>query len=512
MENNVLHENREPIRKLHPLWMFAEFLKSIKGLFFFFIFLSVVLGFSSHSIFSIYGFIGICLFLCYQIVSILLEWKHFGYSIQDDELFIKKGRFLTIKRYFPINRIQSLNQSTPFFHRLFGLTSLLIDAGSSDKDSSIKLEMISIQDANDIKKQLSKLGNGTIDITEEDHTNEETALEDTKQKLKKHYEISVKEILVASLTSLRLLFFLTLVYSVYSEISHFFSIDQYVDQFIDIFLSSWFLTITGIVLLLVLSMLYGVLKTYIQYGGFTVASDSNHIYIAKGKINTTYSSIAKDRIQALTMNSSFVHKLLHIVQVKMISATDTEDEVIQASNVLFPFIHKYRARNLIAEVTQEFHIKNNMMRIPRSSILVKLLRTMILWLLIPVFLYYFYPGFWYIATIIFALTILSQIVSGLYSSYSINGSFMQIEKGALSTKFFITNRDKIERLIVTETAIQRKLGLASMKIISRAKPTKTTTIHDIPKEAANRYYEWYLEGTRGQVPRPPSCLAFIDKN
>ncbi|EQB38557.1 MULTISPECIES: PH domain-containing protein [Virgibacillus] len=491
MKNNAMKDNRTELGKSHPLWMLFELVKSIKGFIFFCIFLSFVFGFSSTSIFSAYGISLIILFVIYQIVSILLEWKHFGYSIDEEELFIKKGRFVTLHRHFPLANIQGLHQNTTFFPRLFGLTTLLIDAGSSDKNDSIKLEMISFQEANHIKTTLSDLGK--VYITEEENRKDIEKNSQEITSIKKHYEIKRREILIASLTSLRLLFFLTLIYSVYSEVNQFFQIDAYVGDIIGFFQSSWFRLTMGIIILICLSIVYGVLKTYLQYGEFNVTSDPYRIYIEKGKLNTAHFSIPKDRIQALSINSGFIHKFLNIVKVKMISSSDT-DEDVKASHILFPFIHKNKAKKLIPEVISAFEIEEDMTKIPTSSIIVKLLRTIYLWLFFPVMLYCFFPGFWYLATIMFSLTLVSQLLSSLFSSYALNGSFIQIKKGAIATKVFITSRDKIERLMVTETILQKKLGLSSIKIISRARPAKVTTMHDVPKDMAIRYYSWYYEG------------------
>ncbi|MES9719112.1 hypothetical protein ABWK17_00175, partial [Bacillus altitudinis] len=69
----------------------------------------------------------------------------------------------------------------------------------------------------------------------------------------------------------------------------------------------------------------------------------------------------------------------------------------------------------------------------------------------------------------------------------------------LTDRLLITHKYNIERLIISETLIQRKLGLASIKIVNRAKPTKTTIMHDLPKEIAENYYDWYSKGIAEQT-------------
>ena len=200
-------ETNSRLKRLHPLWMLFELLKSIKGFIFFCIFLSVFFGFSSISIFSRLGFLIIVIFVIYKVITILLEWKHFGYDLSEEELYLEKGRFITVKRHFPINSIQGVNQTSTFFHRFFDLTSLLIDVGSSNNDHVVKLHMITTSEALSIKKHLTEKGSINVNIESEF----EEPIQQSAQKL--HYEIQMKEIFIASLTSLRLLFFLLLLYS-----------------------------------------------------------------------------------------------------------------------------------------------------------------------------------------------------------------------------------------------------------------------------------------------------------
>ncbi|RDW16172.1 PH domain-containing protein [Oceanobacillus chungangensis] len=494
MEIKPVDEKSLTLKKLHPSWIGFKLFKSMRSLILFIIFVFMVLDISSNSIFSIYGFSLIGLFIVYQIGTTILEWKHFTYYLNGEELFINKGKFVTMKRYFPLENIQGINQNTSFFHRLLGLTSLLIDVGSSDKNTSIKLEMISLKEASNIKKTLSEFGN--INVSKEEYTEEISDEELKGNSLDKniHYEIELSEILIASLTSLRLLFFLTVLYTIYSELSQFFSIEEHVNKILNYFQSSVTMLSVGIVLLLVCSMVYGVLKTYLQYGGLKVTSDPYRIYIEKGKGSKTNFSIPKDKIQALSINSGFIHKVLNIVNVKLISSIDTDDQDVKASNVLFPFIERSKAFKLIPEVIPTIELSKNIVNIPKQSLFVKLLRTTYAWLLFPLVIYYFIPGFWYIALLIFVFTITSQILSGLFSGYALNESFLQLKKGSIATRMFVTKRDKIERLMMSQSMIQRKMGLASLKVTIRSRPTKVITIHDIPLQIALQCQSWYIEG------------------
>ncbi|WP_051541393.1 PH domain-containing protein [Caldalkalibacillus mannanilyticus] len=91
------------------------------------------------------------------------------------------------------------------------------------------------------------------------------------------------------------------------------------------------------------------------------------------------------------------------------------------------------------------------------------------------------------------ISIVSQVLNGLHSAYHLHGSFMQLQKGAFFTKLFVTSRSKIEECKVTESFLQRLFGLASVSVYTRADPIRETTMKDIPKEMAVRYYHWYAK-------------------
>lgn len=478
------------LNRLHPLWMLFELLNSIKGFIFFCIFLSVLFGFSSISIFSEIGFLIVSIFVFYKFISILLEWKHFRYYLNDEELYLEKGRFVTKKRHFPINHIQGVNQNTTFFHRLFGFTSLLVDVGSSNNDHVVKLDMITTKEAARIKNHLTDKGNGDVKIEYEP----KQSVQQKRKEQKIHYTIQMKEIFIASLTSLRLLFFLLLIYSVYSEINQFFNLDNYIDNLISFIKSSWITLTLSIILLIIFSILYGILKTYLQYGGFTLSSDMSRLYIEKGKLNITNFSIPIEKIEALYFSSGFIQRLLQIVKVKIISSTETNNDNVKSPNVLFPFVNKDLALKLIPEILPIIRLESKMNTIPWYSIIPKLFRSIILWCFAPTLLLFLRNDLWYISILISVLFLLIQLFSSLYSSYSCNEQYLQIKKGGLTERLLITHRCNIERLVISETLIQRKLGLASIKIINRAKPVKTTTLHDIPKHIADKYYHWYSAG------------------
>ncbi|MEH7461901.1 PH domain-containing protein [Bacillus thuringiensis] len=477
-------------QRMHPLWMLFSMVKSIKDLILWIIFFAVFINSSSNSIFMILGVAAAVIYLIYKFVSIFLDWKHFKYLFTDKEMCIYEGRFVQENRFIPLERIQGISQNKHFFHRLFGLTSLLLETGSNGEKSSIKLEMITYAEADRIQRYL-----GHIDFlpkkVEESSVQRFELMEHKEISRHKHYKMAPKEILVTSLMSLKLLLLIPFIQEIYSNINDFISIDVYRNNIISFFQKSWFLTVLGVIILMIIALGYGLLKTYIQYGNFEVTSDQHRIFIRTGVFNEVEFSIPKDKIQAINFNTSILKRWFGLVQVKIISITDMEDKEMKTAKVLFPLIDKNRALLLVSEILPTFKIETEMISIPKYTTFVKMVRLSYIWITGTIITFYFWSEFWYIPIILFLFINTAQILNGLYSGYKLNGDFIQLQRGGFSTNLFITTRKNIEELKIIESGLQRPFDLASLQISTRAKPVKRTKILDIPKEVAIQYYQWY---------------------
>lgn len=489
MSIHYTNDQNHQIKRLHPFWLILKSGKSIKEIILISIFLTVILNLNSNSLFLEYKNLLICLFIIYKIISIILEWKNFGYFFTNKELFVQNGCFIKVKRHIPLKNIKGLNQNTNFFHRLLGFTSLLLDIGANEKEGFVKLDMVTHTEANNIKQHLRNYSSLSI---EEKSENYESNIE-SSIKQKNNYKLSFKELIIGSITSLKPIFFWTFLYSIYSQIEEYFSLDKYFDNTISFFTSSWYVEIIGIIFLLILSLIYGIIKNYLQYGDLSVTSDNNQIYIQKGKIDITEFSIQKDQIQAIIISSSVFKKITGLVKVKVISTNDKEDEDIKTSNILFPFIHEKELKKLMPNLLPNFKISENMDKIPKSSVMLKILRIIPACTFVAIIVHFFIPNLWYIIISIFTIIVINQIFNGLFSKYILNEETLQIKTYSFSTKLFITNKSKIEELKITETFLQRKLGLSSCIITSRANPVKITKIQDIPKSSSEYYYQKYKE-------------------
>ena len=492
-KNYTNNYSNEPTHHLHPLWIPFSVVRSIKELVFFVLGITVYFSSDSSSIYLKYSGLAAIIYLTLRVFFIYLKWYHFKYQFTKKGIYIYEGRITKKKRFIPLERIQNVSSHTSLFNRLFRLTTIILETGGNENESSIKL-MIS-------QKELQRIHNylkvSTIDkaFSTKSINYQEINKPNSKDSSTTdvHYEMDLKTVFKASLTSLKMIFFIPVLYTLYNNIDGFLSVDKFLEKTINLFNQSIILTAIGIFLLFALSLLYGFFKTYFQIRNFQVTSDEDTIFIKKGILTQAEFSIPKEKIKAISLDSTIFKKALGLVTVKVITSGEKEDNELRNASVLFPIVNKNKAFQLLSIVVPEFKINPNMIKVPIYSIVPKIIRSSYIWIVALIVTYYLYPEYWYASLSLSILVIVSQVLNGVYTSYNLQGEFIQIQKGSFFTKFFITSRIKIEHLQVTESALQRSLGLVSLQIVVRARPYKTIRIHDIPKDMAAHSYYWFKD-------------------
>ena len=482
--------------KLHPAWIPYRFGIAMKEFVFAAFLISFLFRRLSLPLFSWYGYTLLGGFILIRLIGLVLRWKHFTYQLKEHELLIEKGAFVIEKKQIPYERIQGITEYESLFHRLSGLTSLVIETGSTDSDADVRLEMLSKQEATHIKEQIESI------VTRQ---HDPQALPEVATTMlapnPEQYTIQFKEIALASLTSLSPLFFFFLLYSVYQELSRFLELDDIVSSLVTFSTQSNVMRVAMIGLLIILALSYGVFRNYRLYAGFRIDTNQRSIQIEKGWESVTRFSIPKDRIQALTMRSRFIHQLLGISQVKMISSIDPEQQDKNTSAVLFPFIRRSKALDLIPKILPDFQVAPRTLPIPKKAVVVKLCRTVLLWAGVPICLWFMFPNLRLLAVLICFTVITSQILSRRFSTYTTSPTVLHFHQGGLAPLTYWMRRDGIERLELSESYVQQRLGLASVTVTLHATPAKEVRIMDVPIDWAKQCQRWYIEGHNPEVQK-----------
>ncbi|PWA07528.1 hypothetical protein DCC39_16645 [Pueribacillus theae] len=488
-------------KRYHPLLIFYDLWGYVKSVFF--LILILAFNYKSQTFFMKYGRYAFYLYTAITIIYFILKWFTHQYKLGDTAFHLYKGIFNKQERTIPYSKIQNVNRHTSKFHRLFKVTSIHFETAMQGDDATVKFEVISPMQADQMEAYIANCTHygKRVDEAEPIVTGQS---QDEKRERTVHFHPTRRDVIKASFTSLSFLVLVPILVTFYFKVNEFLNLEERAEGFISTILSAWWLTAIMIILLVIASIIFGMARVYLKYGKYEISSDEERIYITQGVIDETSFSILKGNVQAIEINQSLMKRILGIVEVKLISAGNLkiDDDKLEISS-LYPFLPEKRAYEMIAEILPSFEITEDLFKLPKKSLWVRLLRPIWFLVLASVALAYFKPAIfgiqqaWWIGIIILFIVIYVYVIlSYKNTKYTLNDKFIQIKKGGIATSQFISKRDKIIEVKVSRSIFQRKLGIASIEIVNRANPVRHTGLDDIPVAKASSFYTWYMDRTK----------------
>lgn len=500
-------------KRYHPLTILFDLIIQVKHLFFPTLIL-FVFNYDSTNAFITYGRIVFYFYVGGMLVYLLLKWVSYKYRLDETAFHLYAGIFTKTKQTIPFAKIQNVNRHTTLLHRIFKVTSIRFETGMVGDDSRVEFAVISLNEADRLEAytkqemRLEKEPEAEAEGKEGDATSSgEIGTPYATPERIIHFTPTKKEIIKASFTSLSFLGMITLLIWAYFKLTEYIDVEEQVVGIYSLITSSWiWITLTAVGLL-VLSIVFGMVTTYIRYGKYEISSDHERIYIAKGVIEETAFSIAKERVQAIKIKQSLLKRMLGLAEVKLtvVGGDSDSDKDKQDVSSLYPFLPVKRAYEMISEILPAYEMTEEMTSLPQKSLWVRLVRSSWIWIIGTGALSYFKPNIWgweqawWVISIALTLIILAFEVIEFYNTrYTLNDHFIQFQTGSLTTTLFVSKREKIIEVNVKRGILQKRLGLASIKTVNRAKPVSHKGVTDVPLELADGFYQWYM-GRRKEI-------------
>lgn len=426
--------------------------------------------------------VGIALgtFFIYQIIMLFLDWFNFKYSVTSKGVYILSGRMIVNKVFVPIDNIQGIHQKTNVITRFLNLTSINLDIGTSSEDSNVKIDYITIKEAEKISNALKLERKTSIESLDCEDENEYK------------YELNKLKIVIFSILSLEFLIIIPIIqWLKNSRISEYLSLDVFFNEMAAKYQESTLYPFVYPIILIIFSIMCGILKYYFQYGNFKVHSKDKYIYFIQGFLNKNETAISKNKIHAIILQQNFLQRIFDLCKIKIISMKSHNDMESRTRNVLFPIINNEYGLKVLSKILPSFIIHKSMKPIPKITILPKLTRTSYIWALSNILIYVFFKSYWYFGVVVFVIVLLSQIISALFSKYLFHERFVQFQSAGISNKLFVTSHDNIEELKVTQSFIQKLFGVSTLHIYIQSKPIYHFQMKDIPQKDIEEYCNLY---------------------
>ncbi|MEK4563556.1 PH domain-containing protein [Alkalihalobacillus sp. FSL R5-0424] len=467
--------------RLHASFLLSELLSTLKS-YFFPILLFWIVNRNSESMFIMFAKWGVLALVALSIVSAILQWFHFRYTFTETELQIKKGGLVRKEQYIQYHRIQNVSRATNLIGKIFRVTTVKLETEAQD-DATVHLKMVTHSQANAIQTFLEWKSN---------HKTQDTLSTEVAAPSKAlHYKVTKKELVKASFTSFSIVALIPILMTIFFNIDEVFPLDGHVNRVTSFLWDHWIWLTFAIICLLMISCLFGVITTFLQFGRFEVRSDEKRIYIKKGIIQEKENAILKSKVQGVVVSKSLIRRWFGMAKVKLVCAGGEGWEDDSESAVIFPFISVKRIPELLPEIIPGFVYHQPERKLPRRALRVKLLRPSYFWIIVTVVIVIFWSNLWYLSLILLALIGLSRLMDFYFTRYQITESMTQFEVGGVFNELTTTSMNKVEEVKVTRSWLQRRFGLASIQVATRGKPIHIIMIHDIPESVADDYYMWF---------------------
>ncbi|MGO4530519.1 PH domain-containing protein [Paenibacillus sp. 2TAF8] len=545
------------MKRHHVLSLLWSLGSLIKRTFAFVLFLFVFRA-GSDSTWVFYARVIFYIGISIALVSILWNWFTTRYSADEKAFHIYTGAFSRTRRTIPYTKVQNVSRHTSFFHRLFSVTSLRFETGIKGDDATFQLKVVSVTEAEQLEKQVAQhlseiqmqvgedmhneqaggdeqepyteligtevqQGNdvaGSASEAESTSSNEvshtgdqeqassiSTSVEKSTPDRVIHYRSTRKDVLKASFTSFSFLVLIPILFSLYSTVKDFFPKETVTESLVLSWLESWWVMSLIILLLIIVSIGLGIVRTFVKYGDFQITSDDKRIYITKGMLEKTSFSIQKDRVQAVKITQSPMKRILRLAEVELTTAGSL-GEAGQEMNSLYPFLPVREAYRIIEEILPSYHVTQEMQKLPRKALCLRLLKPNWLWIIVTGMLAYFKPvifgieqAWWMISLLLLVWIEACRVFNFYHTRYALDDHFIQFRSGALTSTLFLSKREKVIEIKITRHPLQRKLGLASIHTVNRAKPVMHHHVNDIPGDVASTFQMWYMARSQEVLTR-----------
>ncbi|SER68190.1 putative membrane protein [Gracilibacillus ureilyticus] len=483
--------------RYHPLTILYQLYQLIKNTFFLIIFLFVIRGQSEFWLFK-YGRVLLAAVILLRTIYIFIEWFTKTYEVRERAFDLKEGIFTKVDRTIPFSKIQNIKRQKNFFHNMFGVTSVTFETAMDGEDDAVVFKVLTEAQADSLIS--------IAEAKEEEAGDIVSSIENQEDKTDYmiHYRSSNRDLLKASFTSMSFLAIIPMISILYENLTPFLPFELVNKSVFQKVADNLWLLFVLIAVSIVLSVLIGIIRTYVKYGMFEIATSASHIFIKRGMMSTSYFSIKKSKVQAVVITQPLLKRILNMAEVKLIStANSNSDDKPQEINSLYPFLPYDEAMKLVVELLPTYELPSNMQRLPKQSLWLKLLMPSWPWIIATIALAYFRPTFlnveqawWILSTTLFFFVYINRIMDYMHTQFAISDRQLQFRNGGISTRLLLTKQQKVVEMEIIQTKVQQKLKVASVKTSIRATPLREEWFKDVPVAFAFQLNSWFQAGEK----------------
>ncbi|WP_047546464.1 PH domain-containing protein [Psychroserpens sp. Hel_I_66] len=422
---------------------------------------------STETIVLIFAGILIVLF-----IVAVLKYLNFKFYLSKDDFHLSTGIFNKDNTVIPKSKIQNVYIKQNFLQQIINVVSLNIET-AGDSKSEISIKALDKSTALQLKKEL-------FTKTAKQILNNE--FEDTEEEEKSNifFKVSLKRLLLEGISQNHFKSFIIItsfVFGLYYEFRDYtqnLRLRERIEENIHLdeksILNIIILNLAVIILAILISMLFSVIKTVITNFNLEVVENQKTIEINKGLFNKMSLSLTPSRIQNIVIKTNRIKRYfgLHTLSVKqaMVNAKQRKNFVIIA-------LEKDQVSHLVDKLIPNYR-SNSESKKPRPYYKRLLaLKMLVLGVIINIPSYFIFGNWIWISNLAFILfAIIFVQITFKKAYYKIDDECITIGSGFIDTITNILEIHKIQAVEIKQSIFQKKKQIASVYISTASKKIK----------------------------------------
>ncbi|MES5895439.1 MULTISPECIES: PH domain-containing protein [Bacillus cereus group] len=283
-----------------------------------------------------------------------VKWYFKVYWVENNILHIKHGVFVKKESYLNKDRVQNISTSSNVIYQMLGLTKLNIEVAGGGSEPEVMLAGIKEDEAKELIALLNKKRSAA---------SEEVPMAEESKTI---YQLTMKEILVASITSGRFGLVFSGLLLIYTEFNQF--LPEWLINKVEAYVmdNGVYELIVMAAILMAVSWVVSTAGYALKYANFKIERNENEVRIVQGLFDKKEFVLKLHRIQAITVKEGILRQPFGYCSVKV--------EIIQsiesAGNevMLHPFMKKKDVQQLLTYLQLPYEMEEEIVHLPKDAL------------------------------------------------------------------------------------------------------------------------------------------------
>ncbi len=283
-----------------------------------------------------------------------IKWYFKVYWVENNIVHIKHGVFVKKESYLNKDRVQNISTSSNVIYQMLGLTKLNIEVAGGGSEPEVMLAGIKEDEAKELIALLNKKRSAA---------SEEVPMAEESKTI---YQLTMKEILVASITSGRFGLVFSGLLLIYTEFNQF--LPEWLINKVEAYVmdNGVYELIVMAAILMAVSWVVSTAGYTLKYANFKIERNGNEIRIVQGLFDKKEFVLKLHRIQAITVKEGILRQPFGYcsVEVEVIQSIEAAGNEV----MLHPFMKKKDVQQLLAYLQLPYEIEEEIVHLPKAAL------------------------------------------------------------------------------------------------------------------------------------------------